>query len=146
MKFLTWSGGASDKRLQIGNAAFLLSPAQLISSGVPDEVPEGLDLYKAYRIVKADAVDLKLDLVGSVGARRVAVGKPVLLCLPTDQWHHDETVLVSHPNDCFVVYELKEQSVTPTFSTIDQFGINELKASKIRWLCVRAAFLRETTR
>ena len=39
--------------------------------------------------------------------------------------------------------EIEEQPVTSTFNTIDQFGINELKASSIKWICVRAAFLRD---
>ena len=138
--------GASSKRLRIGNEAFLISPSQLLTSGTPDEVPEGLDVYKAYQIHDGAAVGLKLGIDSSVGTGTATVGKPVYLCMPSEEWHHDETFPVTHPNDCFVVYEIDDQPTTSTFNTIDQFGINELKASNVTWICVRAAFLREQSK
>jgi len=138
--------GASSKRLRIGNEAFLISPSQLLTSGTPDEVPEGLDVYKAYQIHDGAAVGLKLGIDSSLGKGTATVGKPVYLCMPSEEWHHDETFPVTHPNDCFVVYEIDAQPTTSTFNTIDQFGINELKASNVTWICVRAAFLREQSK
>ncbi|MDE0865948.1 MAG: hypothetical protein OSA98_19340 [Rubripirellula sp.] len=138
--------GASSKRLQIGNAEFLISPSQLLTSGVPDAVPEGLDIYTAYQIHDGGSVELKLDIESSLGKGKATVGKPIYLCMPTEEWHHDETFPVTHPNDCFVVYEIDEQPTTSTFSTIDQFGINELQASSVKWICVRAAFLRDKSK
>lgn len=135
--------GGTSKQLQIGNAAFLISPSQLLTSGSPDDVPEGLDIYKAYEIHDGTSVDLKLDIESSLGNGNVNVGKPIYLCMSSAEWHHDETFAVSHPNDCFVVYEIDQQPVASTFNTIDQFGINELKGSSLRWICVRAAFLRD---
>jgi hypothetical protein len=138
--------GASSKRLRIGNEAFLISPSQLLTSGTPDEVPAGLDVYKAYQIHDGTAVELKLDIDSSLGKGTAKVGKPVYLCMPSEEWHHDETFPVTHPNDCFVVYEIDAQPTTATFNTIDQFGINELKASNVTWICVRAAFLRDQSK
>lgn len=135
--------GAASKRLKIGNEVFLISPSQRLTSGAPDEVPEGLDIYKAYEVHGGVAVGLKLEIASSLGSGKATVGKPVYLCMPTQEWHHDETFPVTHLKDCFVVYEIEEQPVTSTFNTIDQFGINELKASSIKWICVRAAFLRD---
>jgi len=135
--------GAASKRLKIGNEAFLISPSQQLTSGTPDEVPEGLDIYKAYEIHGGVSVGLKLDIASSLGNGKATVGKPLYLCIPTEEWHHDETFPVTHKNDCFVVYEIDEQPLTSTINTIDQFGINELKSSSIRWICVRAAFLRD---
>lgn len=135
--------GAASKRLRIGNEAFLISPSQLLTSGTPDEVPEGLDIYKAYEIHDSTAVGLKLGIDSSLGKGTATVGKPVYLCMPTEEWHHDETFPITHLNDCFVVYEIDSQPTTSTFNTIDQFGINELKGSNVTWICVRAAFLRD---
>lgn len=138
--------GGTSKQLQIGNAAFLISPSQLLTSGAPDEIPDGLDIYKAYEILDANSVNLNLDIASSLGNGKVSVGKPVYLCMSSDEWHHEETFPSTHPNDCFVVYEIDEQPVASTFNTIDQFGINELKGSRIRWICVRAAFLRDKSK
>ena len=138
--------GGNSKQLQIGSAAFLISPSQQLTSGAPDEIPEGLDIYKAYEIHDGSSVDLKLDIDGSLGKGKVSVGKPIYLCMSSEEWHHDETFSVTHPNDCFVVYEIEEQPAVSTFNTIDQFGINELKGSTLRWICVRAAFLRDKSK
>lgn len=138
--------GGTSKQLQIGSAAFLMSPSQLLTSGSPDDVPEGLDIYKAYEIHNGNSVDLTLDIESSLGKGRASVGKPIYLCMPSEEWHHDETFAATHPNDCFVVYEIDEQPVGSTFNTIDQFGINELKGSSLRWICVRAAFLRDKSK
>lgn len=138
--------GGSSKQLQIGRAAFLISPSQQLTSGAPDEIPEGLDIYKAYEIHNGRSVDLKLEIDSSLGNGTVSVGKPIYLCMSSEEWHHDETFAVTHPNDCFVVYEIEEQPAVSTFNTIDQFGINELKGSSLQWICVRAAFLRDKSK
>ena len=138
--------GGTSKQLQIGNAEFLISPSQLLTSGAPDEIPDGLDIYKAYKIHDGKSVDLKLDVESSLGSGKVSVGRPAYLCMPAEEWHHDETFAVTHPNDCFVVYEIDEQPAVSTFNTIDQFGINELKGASLRWICVRAAFLRDKSK
>ena len=137
--------GSRSKKLRIGPAEYLLSPAQRITTGAPDPIPEGLDLYKAYRILNGTDVGLELQMTDSLGAGERKVGKPLYLCVPTSQWHHDETVTPSHPKDCFVVYELEDQPLEGSFSTIDQFGLNELRAVDQPWISVRAAFLRIST-
>ena len=134
--------GSNGKMLSIGGAEFLLSPSQLITTGAPDAVPDGLDHYKAYRIVDAPEVEMSVQLTGSARPSQRRLGKPVYLCLPVQEWHHHEHFDASHPNDCFVVYELDSQSHSGEFNTIDQFGLNELTSQESRWLCVHAAFLR----
>lgn len=134
--------GGSNKNLNIGAAEYFLSPAQRITTGTPDPIPEGLDLYKAYRIIDGTPVGIDLSLTDAMGSPNVKVGRPLYVCLPTSEWHHDETFTPSHPKDCFVVYELEGSNYEGSFSTIDQFGLNELQAGTRRWVCVRAAFLR----
>lgn len=137
--------GAANKRLTVGNESYLVSPSQLLAQGTPDEVPDGLDIYKAYEIIDAAPLKQKLEIESSIGKGSVMVGKPIYLCTPAVEWHHDETFAVTHPNDCFVVYQVEEQPTTVTFNTIDQFGLNELKGTSIQLVCVRAAFLRDKT-
>ncbi|MGI9473520.1 MAG: DUF7450 family protein [Rubripirellula sp.] len=135
--------GSTSKNLTIGDAQYFLSTAQRITSGAPEPIPDGLDLYKAYRVMDGGSVDLDLEMTGAVGTSKRTVGKPLFVCLPTAEWHHDERFTPSHPKDCFVVYELNAGApLQRTFSTIDQFGLNELEAGDKSWICVRAAFLR----
>ncbi len=136
--------GSSNKLLKIQTAEYLLSPSQLITTGSPDSIPHGLDNYKAYRVVGASSLDRQINLTGSSGPEVRRLGKPLFVCLPTREWHHDDYSAASHPNDGFVVYELDAHRVTESVSTIDQFGLNELQATKTQWLCVRAALLRKT--
>lgn len=133
--------GSSNKALTIQGAEYLLSPSQLITTGVPDAIPAGLDHYKAYRVVDAPSLDQQVVLNDSFGPAERKLGVPRFVCLPVRQWHHDEYVSATHANDCFVVYELDEQDHEQKFSTMDQFGLNELETSKSVWLCVRAALL-----
>ncbi|NND96231.1 MAG: hypothetical protein HKN47_02745 [Pirellulaceae bacterium] len=137
--------GDGSKSLKIQNAEYLLSPSQLITSGTPDEIPDGLDHYKAYRIIDASALDRKVTLTNSVGPAQRTLGKPIFVCLAVREWHHDEYFSATHPSDCFVVYELDAHDQEQKFSTIDQFGLNELQSTENRWLCVRAALLRTTS-
>jgi hypothetical protein len=112
-------------------------------SGIPDDIPDGLDHYKAYRVVDATDVDLvveTLNVSDSKSAKR-KLGRPVFVCLPTTQWHHDEHIEATHPKDGFVVYEMDQQFNSVTYSTIDQFGLNELRGKSSKWLAVRAAVL-----
>lgn len=133
--------GGSDKKLRIQSAEYLLSPSQLITTGAPEPVPDGLDHYKAYRIVDAPALDREVTLSDSLGPGKRRLGKPLFVCLAVREWHHDEYFNVSHPYDCFVVYELDEQEHAEELSTLDQFGLNALQTSTSQWLCVRAAWL-----
>jgi hypothetical protein len=133
--------GGSSKSLRIKSAEYLLSPSQLITTGVPESVPGGLDHYKAYRIVDAPSLDQDVTLTDRDGPTKRRLGKPLFVCLPVREWHHDEYFAASHPNDCFVVYQLDERSHAEKFSTLDQFGLNELQSKGHQWLCVRAALL-----
>ena len=83
-------------------------------------------------------------MTDSAGADTRRLGKPLFVCLPTQEWHHDEHFPVSHPSDCLVVYELDELEHTESVSTIDQFGLNELRTKQSKWLCVRAVLLQDT--
>lgn len=134
--------GSERKTLSIQRDEYLLSPSQLITSGVPDPVPGGLDLYKAYRIINASPINRDVTLAGSLGPEKRQLGKPLFVCLPVHQWHHDEHIPASHPRDCFVVYELDEHPHEHKFSTLDQFALNELQSTQSQWLCVRGAILR----
>ncbi len=120
------------------SAEYLLSPSQLITTGAPAPIPGGLDHYKAYRVVDASSLDRKIQVTDSDVSDSRRLGKPLFVCLPTQEWHHDEHFPVSHPSDCLVVYELDEREQTEIMSTIDQFGLNELRSQQSKWLCVRA--------
>ncbi|TWU56262.1 DUF7450 family protein [Rubripirellula reticaptiva] len=132
--------GSKEKMLTLGKAEFLLCPSQSITTGAPAPIPDGLDFYKAYRVVDGPKVSMAVSVGGSGSSQR-QLGKPLYVCIATQQWHHEATVTPSHPRDCFVVYELDEVKAESTVSTIDQFGLNELRRTKSVWLCVHGAIL-----
>ena len=142
IKVLDIVRGSSNKSLKIQSAEHVLCPAQMITSGPPQDVPDGLDHYKAYRVVEPPAVDMPITLADGSEEQSRSIRKPLYVCLPVRQWHHEEFVSATHPNDGFVIYQLDKQAGEKTFTTIDQFGLNELKASASQYLCVRATILR----
>ena len=139
VKVLDLVRGMKTEPFEITTAEYFLTPAQRITTGPPSEVPVGLDHYKAYRIVDAPALELEVEIKGSVGDGKRTVGRPVLLCVPAEEWHHAEYFPATHPSGCFVVYELDASELSEQYSFIDQFGLNQLGASASRWLCVRGA-------
>ena len=143
VEVLDFIRGGDDTSLTIGTAEYLLSPAQRIESGPPSDVPEGLDYYKAYQIVEAPSQNRDVVLSDSDGPAKRKVGKAVFLCVAAQQWHHDDFIDASHPRACFVVYELDGQERQQKFSSIDQFGLNQLQTSKSQWLCVRGSLLKK---
>jgi hypothetical protein len=133
--------GADSTDLTIESSAYLLSPAQRITTGAPSPIPDGLDYYKAYKIIDAAALNQTVELTDATGSTKRKLGKPLLLCVPTKEWHHEEFFDASHGRACLVVYELDERENQQKFSTIDQFGLNQLQATKSQWLCVRGSLL-----
>jgi hypothetical protein len=129
--------GEQSYPVTIAEAAFLLSPAQRISSGPPSPLPEGLNYMIAYRVVDAPPADPPATSPGGPRASRVA-GRPAYLCLPVEEWHHDEHFPVQDARTCLIVYETEPQAAESRISTIDQFGLNELTATSRAWSCVSA--------
>ncbi len=138
--------GADKAPMTIESAEYFLSPAQRITSGPPSEIPEGLDHYKAYRVVDAPSRELDVQLSESSAREKRIVGKARFLCVATDEWHHDEHFPASHRQAGFVVYELDPQEHSQQIGMIDQFGLNQIRAKSSRWLCVRAVLLSEGAR
>lgn len=133
--------GSKQKTLRIESAEFLLCPSQAITTGTPAPVPHGLDHYKAYRVINGPAINMPVTLTDKAGSQQRQIGKPLYVCIATQQWHHDASVSPTHPRDCFVVYKLDGVDADSSVSTIDQFGLNELQMKKSMWLCVHAAIL-----
>lgn len=133
--------GANSPPLTIESAEYFLSPAQRITTGAPAVIPHGLDHYKAYRIADAPSQNLDLKLTESEGPSQRRVGKPLFLCVATEEWHHEEHFPATHQTGCFVVYELDSREQTGDIGLIDQFGLNQLRIQQSKWLCVRAMLL-----
>ena len=131
--------GAQAEPLTITTAEYFLSPAQRVKSGPPAKTPDGLDHYKAYRIVNGASVEIEIMLTDSPAQASRRLGKPLFLCVAAEEWHHDEHFRVSHRRDCFLVYQLDTVPHPDSFSLIDQFGLNQLGNGESQYLCVRAA-------
>jgi hypothetical protein len=130
--------GNDTHSVTIESSAFLLSPAQRLTTGSPTSIPAGLNYFKAYRILDAPLFSKKVNLNGTLGPENRMATRAILLCVPIEQWHHDDHFRVKSSQDCLVVYELLPQKHSVRITTIDQFGLNELNAHSSNWLCVRA--------
>lgn len=131
--------GGETTPLTIGAAEFFVSPAQRITTGAPSEIPDGLDHFKAYRILNAPAREMDVTLTESLGPAKRRVGKPAFLCIAAEEWHHDEYFPATHRRTGFVVYELDPQQQNGNITLIDQFGLNQVASSTSRWLAVTAS-------
>ena len=128
--------GNGRHQIVIENAAFLLSPSQRVTSGPPSRIPAELNPFKAYRIVGSVTGNWKAKLTGSFGPEERVATKAVFLCVPVQQWHHDEHFAIKNPAACMLVYELIPNEVKLKVSTIDQFGLNSLAVSSTKWMCL----------
>ena len=132
-------------RITIEKSVFLLSPAQRITSGPPGQIPAGLNYFRAYKIVDGSKIRQKVKLTGAFGpAERVAI-KAALLCVPVEEWHHDEHFPIKDPQACAVVYKLLPEKCDVTVTTLDLFGMNKLEATSGKWLCVPAEIVEGTS-
>ncbi|MEL6106457.1 MAG: hypothetical protein AAFU85_10485 [Planctomycetota bacterium] len=102
--------------------AFFLMPAQRLGDGPPAEVPESLNHFIAFEI--ADPESLALP--------EPTPGRPRYICLPAEEWHHEEHFPVKDSTACLMVYEAPEADDSPRVSVIDQFGLNKLSTAKKR--------------
>lgn len=130
--------GGESTPLTIGEAEFFVSPAQRITTGAPSEIPNGLDHFKAYRILNAPAREMDVTLTGSLGPAKRRIGKPAFLCIAAEEWHHDEFFPATHRRTGFVVYELEPQPQKAKITLIDQFGLNQVATETSCWLAVTA--------
>ena len=134
--------GTNTYSITIGKPALLLSPAQRLTTGSPSEIPEGLNYFKAYEIVKGSPEGKEVKLTDTLGSRNRKVLKAAYFCVPVEHWHHDQHSTVKSKENCLVVYELQPQDVTKSVTTLDPFGLNTLKTSSSKWLCVPAQIIR----
>lgn len=142
--------GGNNTELQVSRRPdYFLSPAQLLAEGNPDPIPGGLDHYVAFRIIKAQDVEKDVKFGESLlGRASASIEKAAFLCLPAEEWHHDEHMEVSHRLNCFVVFELSSQKPSQEMkvSTLDQFGLNQLQLEESRWLAVKGAILEKQSK
>ncbi len=131
--------------ITIQSAAYLLSAAQRITSGAPAPIPDDLGYFEAYEIVDGPQINRKVALTGTFGPGASMANRAVLLCVPIEQWHHDEHVTVKNASECLLIYELLPEQHTLTVATIDQFGLNKLETETIKWLGVPATVLEHGT-
>ena len=133
--------GGSNIELTLSSAEYLLCPTQVITRGPPAEIPHGLDFYKAHRVVDGKELNVKLRIGRGDSSIECTVGKPVYVCIAANHWHHDDHTPASHPDQCFVVYEINEREETGAISSMDQFGLNQLKPDKVKMVCVLGKLL-----
>ena len=137
--------GNEAHQITIEDSAFLLSPAQRITTGPPSELPDGLNHLKAYKIVKGPQLSEKVELTGAFGPKDRTAVKAAFFCVPVEQWHHHDRFPIKDSQRCMLVYELLPQEHTSSVTTIDQFGLNNLEVRSSKWLCVPAQIVDRTS-
>ena len=130
--------GETTHTVTVENSAYLLSPAQRLSSGPPSQIPDGLGYLKLYRIVNALENRQMIQLRQAFGPEERTLTKPAFLGLPAAHSHHDERTPAKRLDTCVLIYELEPASCEASVTTIDQFGLNTLRISSSKWLAVPA--------
>jgi hypothetical protein len=128
--------GNETYQLTIENATFFLAAAQRITSGPPSKLPDGLNQFKAYKIVGDHQAGQQVKLSGTYGAEHRTASKAIFLCVPVAEAHHDEHFPVKDPQNYMLVYELLPEKHNERVTTLDQFGMNTLETQNSQWLCV----------
>jgi hypothetical protein len=130
--------GGDAYNIAINKPAFLLSPAQRVTTGAPSDIPETLNYFKAYVITNGEQTKREVTLNGAFGPEKRTVLKAAYFCVPAERWHHDERSPIKSAEHCMVIYELKPEEYKDAITTLDQFGLNKLEATSSNWLCVPA--------
>lgn len=129
----TWSGRISEREqtFRLGEAKYFLSATQHLSDGPPASFPERLSHFVAYSIVGGGSETTPT-------APASDLSRPAFVCIPAEEWHHDEHFPVRDPLGCWVVYETTGTSGAREMATLDQFGLNRLELRESKWLCLPA--------
>lgn len=128
--------------LRLGEAKFLLSPAQSITSGPPTPVAETLNLFKAYQVEVIEGQDDadfgKLALPDASGRSEVKLGQPIMVAVPAQQWHHEEQLPIKDASSLLLIYEIDDVSAAKKATIIDQFGLNSLDVDQSSMIAIDA--------
>jgi hypothetical protein len=116
--------GRKSFTVSLGSPAFYLIPSQTVKDGPPSEIPEDLDHYVAFQIVDVDSVMLP----------EPTPGKPAFVCVPAEQFHHADHVPIKAASVLLMVYEVEPKTTDGKITTIDQFGLNALRAKETRFV------------
>lgn len=99
---------------ELGNSAFVILPAQRITTGPPAEIPDDLGFFVAY----------EAEVSGSAETTHVAVASSLR--------HHDEELPVVNENRALL---LSSKSMaadnSEAVTIIDHFGLNQLKLGSV---------------
>ena len=116
--------------LQIEEAEYVLCPSKELQDGRPAEVPERLSYLKAFKIKDAPRVETKVQLSGAAGPKSRQVAKPTHVCIPMQQWHHDEHFVVTDEKTCYLIFSVEPAKASMEMAAIDQFGLHGLDVKK----------------
>lgn len=130
------SGDGEANEYQIEDATHFLSTTQLLGAGEPAEIPAGLGHYVAHRIVGQSGQARPLQISTDTGVAEFQLKQPAFLCLPVEEWHHDDYFPATESRACWVVYLITSQDHLASISTLDQFGLNTLQLDSAEWLCI----------
>jgi hypothetical protein len=116
---------------QLGEALYFLSTSQRLAEGKPPPAPKQLSHLVAYRITgdAESGYDVEAEIPLKTAQSKMRLKRPVLLCLPVQEWHHDDYSPVGDAGFCMIVYETEGQGSTNDLEigTLDQFGLNSLR-------------------
>lgn len=123
--------GGSILELLVEEPVYFLSKTQSLAEGSPEEPPAAVSHFVAYKVMDSKKTMAPLDSGHSENPHGVLA----FVCLPVEEWHHDEYFQMTNRFDCWLVYESAPKQVSTTISTLDQFGLNSLNLQSSEWLC-----------
>lgn len=122
--------------LTVGPAAYFLSKTQQLSEGTPAENPASLSQFVAYPVTGGEFQPRSVEFETSEGPQSYQLDAARFLCVPAEEWHHDEHFGVVDASACWLVYDIPAADESRSISTLGQFGFNKLELSGSKWLCV----------
>ncbi|WP_372895776.1 hypothetical protein, partial [Stieleria sp.] len=104
----------------------------------PADIPDSLNHFIAFRIANVDSLALPQPPPGSQPppGNQPTPGKPAFVCLPVQQWHHEEHVAIKSAATVLMVYEVEAKASEGKVTTIDPFGLNVLKTGQNTYVYV----------
>lgn len=129
--------------VKIGDPAFFLSPSRHLVSGPPVDIPADNNLMKAYAI-EGWMAELKTILLENTwGKRERKLGNLLFVCVPCEEWHHDEHLPIKDADRCLLVFDVPSQTLSRQETIIDQFGLNQLTVTASNWIGLESRIIQQ---
>ena len=120
-----WRDKSEQIQIDLGRPVYLLTPAMILTSGAPEDHPVSLNNFVAFRVA---AQHISISKLVEKPAGLANVEEALYLCLPAEEWHHEEHFPIKMPSRGFIIVSGPQSTGPNKLTMLDQFGLNEVMA------------------